>query len=204
MIFPSDKTSLISKLNITIAAIHHSLSSRTDIMVTTSFGFQSALLFFLLREAGVNANFLFISSPLSYGGVAKQRQVICDLFEPDVYEVKRDQWLTEKLAGRDFLDIPVETRSVICTELKREPLLQFAKQHDSKVWVTGIRRDQTNARTATHFINGTDLGMVKMAPIYCWDRNDVTALLRYCRLPVNHDYVDMCKFNSSQECGLHV
>ena len=81
MITLGQNKSLVSTLNVTITALNHSLAGRDDILVTTSYGFQSALLFFLMQEAGVNAEYLYISSALAQGGIEQHRELINDIFQ---------------------------------------------------------------------------------------------------------------------------
>ena len=194
---------LMSALHVTITSLNHALSGREDVLVTTSFGFQSALLFFLLKEADVDAQFLYISSPLAFGGIERQRELISDLFHVEVCEVSRSEWVAGELGASEFMNLSSARRKTICSDLKRGPLMDFSRENKIKVWVTGIRRDQTRSRASVQFINGTDLGMVKVAPIYSWGSSEVESLLRYCKLPVNTEYVDLCKYNDTFECGLH-
>ena len=45
--------------------------------------------------------------------------------------------------------------------------------------------------------------MIKIAPIFNWGGEEVDKILKYCNLPVNRMYADLCKMNASGECGLH-
>lgn len=194
----------IKIIETTTEALHFALSNRSDVITTTSFGYQSALLFYLLDAAGINYDCLYVSSSLASGGQAKLREELDALFGISVTEVSRTGWVTEQLSGRDFLDLPEQEREVLCSDLKKAPLKNFIAEQCAGVWVTGIRRDQTKARQQATFISVTDLGVVKVAPMFAWSKEDTRLILKACGLPVNNDYVDMCKLNSSLECGLHV
>lgn len=202
MIFQNSKLS--SVLNSTVTALNYTLANRNDVIVTTSFGYQSALLFFLLDEAGVNAKYLYISSKLSYGNIPAHRNRIKDLFDIQIDEINRDDWLENETNGIEFIQLSDVKKADICRDLKRTPLLEYSKKYNRNIWVTGIRRDQSSSRALTQFVNGTDLGMVKIAPMYNWVSSDAYELMKYCKLPINEDYKDLCKMNNKKECGLHL
>ena len=194
----------IKTIETTTEALHFALSNRSDVITTTSFGYQSALLFYLLDAAGIKHGCLYVSSNLASGGQAKLQDELDALFGVNVTEVSRSDWVKEQLTGRDFLDVPEKEREALCSDLKKAPLKNFICEQGAGVWVTGIRRDQTKARQRAMFMSATDLGVVKVAPMFAWSKEDTRLILKACGLPVNNEYVDMCKLNSSLERGLHV
>ena len=197
----NDYKKLLSR---TIDTLNYTLSERDDVFVTTSFGYQSALLFFLMEESGISSRCLFIKSNLAYGGIESQKDYLVDRFKLNIDVVNRSEWLEEQLQGDEFLELDNSIRSRICYELKREPLIDYIKENNHILWVSGIRRDQTDIRARTHFLNTTDLNVVKVAPLYAWSKSEVHELIRSAGLKVNDDYVDLCKINDSKECGLHL
>ena len=96
-----------------------------------------------------------------------------------------------------------DRRESICRNLKRQPLLDYIKSNSFKIWISGIRKDQTEARGAIQFMSVTDLSVIKLSPLFAWSKNDVKDLMINNNLKVNAEYVDLCKFNESNECGLH-
>lgn len=187
----------------TIASLEFSLKGRDDFFLTTSFGYQSSLLFFLLSEAGIVPKCLFIKSGLSIGGIQEQMDYITDRFAVDLYVVDRTPWVDEQLKGRDFMDLDESERRLLCRSVKRAPLLEFIELNAMQIWISGIRKDQTQARETTNFLSVTDLSVIKLSPLFNWSRSDVKRLMHENSLRPNEDYFDLCKLNESKECGLH-
>lgn len=56
-----------------------------------------------------------------------------------------------------FFTLDAGRRESICRNLKREPLLEYIKSKSFKIWISGIRGDQTETRGAVRFMSVTDL-----------------------------------------------
>ena len=191
-------------LDNTLASLEFSLSGRDDFFLTTSFGYQSALLFFLLSELGLSPECLFVKSRLASAGVSRQMDYISSNFDIKLHIVCRDDWLEEKLFSRDFMDLVESERREICKLLKRDPLLEFIKKNSFKIWLSGIRKDQTASRSRLDFLEVTDLNVIKISPMFNWSRQQTSDLLASNNLRCNGDYYELCKVNESMECGLHL
>lgn len=188
----------------TLSALDFCLKGRNDFFLTTSFGYQSSLLFFLMAELGVPVKCLYIRSSLSEYGVDEQMDYVTNNFHIDLKVVDRSHWLESELRGQDFFTLDAGRRQSICRNLKREPLLEYIKSNAFKIWISGIRRDQTDARGAVRFMSVTDLSVIKLSPLFGWSKQEVKNLIIDNKLRVNADYFDLCKVNEFKECGLHL
>ena len=188
----------------TLSALDFCLKGREDFFITTSFGYQSSLLFFLMAELGVPVKCLYVKSNLSMYGIDKQMDYVTNNFDVDLKIVDRCKWLEGELKGQDFLSLDIARRKDICRNLKREPLLEYIRTNSFKIWISGIRKDQTETRSAIQFMSVTDLSVIKLSPLFAWSKEDVKNLIENNNLQVNAEYVDLCKFNESKECGLHL
>ena len=72
-----------------------------------------------------------------------------------------------------------------------------------KIWISGIRKDQTKSRESIQFLEVTDLNVIKISPLFEWTTDDITKIIKSNKLKVNIDYTDLCKLNNARECGLH-
>ena len=82
----------------------------------------------------------------------------------------------------------VELRQKCCDVRKVRPLARALLDYDA--WITGVRREQSSARTATPLVT-TDLahgGIAKVAPLASWSRRDVWAYVQARELPVHPLY----------------
>lgn len=201
----AQRSSSVEKLLVpVIESLRFSLMGRGDVFFTTSFGYQSELLFFLLREAEVHADCLFIKSPLAVGGVDEQKNFLLSKYSlKNFVEIDRTEWLEATLGGRELFDLENKTRKLVCRSLKRAPLIDFIETNSMKAWVSGIRRDQTSNRESLNFIEVTDLGVIKLSPMFNWTSHQVGEIVKCLGLKTNNKYLDYCKFNNERECGLH-
>ena len=193
----------IKLIDSTLSALDFCLKGRDDFFLTTSFGYQSALLFFLFSELGITPRCLFIKSGLAKGGIDLQIEYVTKKYSIDLHVVDRGTWLEKQLDGRDFMTLDDATRKKICTDLKRGPLRSFIKKNSQKIWVSAIRKDQTASRAKIQFMEATDLNVIKICPLYAWTKYDAKNLILLNDLRVNDQYIDLCKLNESRECGLH-
>lgn len=187
----------------TLSSLDFCLNGRDDFFLTTSFGYQSALLFFLFSELGLPIKCLFIKSDLSISGIDKQKDYITNKFEIDLKIIDRSSWLEEQLKGENFVDLDQNKKRGICKNLKREPLLKYIKENSYKIWISGIRKDQTESRKSIQFMEVTDLNVIKISPLFFWSREDIKNLIVKNNLKVNAEHLDLCKLNDTKECGLH-
>ena len=195
---------LVSKLNATLEFVSTCIDGRDDFFITSSFGYQSALLFYLFSELGVKPNCLAIRSSLASGNIDCHRDYIATTFDAHLTEVDREDWLQRELSGKTFFDLDDKHRQKICRQLKRIPLLDYIESSHLKMWISGIRRDQTEHRSKLNTVEVTDLGVIKLSPFASWDTSEVEELMKICNLKQNEQYIDFCKNNGSRECGLHV
>ena len=156
-----------------------------------------------MAELGKPIKCLYIKSNLSERGVDEQMAYITNKFKIDLNVVDRSNWLKNQLKGKDFFSLENDKRKYICRNLKREPLLDFIKKNSFKIWISGIRRDQTDARGKVRFMSVTDLSVIKLSPLFEWSKEEVKNLIIENNLRVNVDHYDLCKLNESKECGLH-
>ncbi len=79
----------------------------------------------------------------------------------------------------------VENRQLCCRVRKVEPLNRYLSGLEA--WITGLRRDQTDNRSAALKleIDAAHGGIVKVNPIADWDHDDVWRYVRSHDVPVN-------------------
>lgn len=81
-----------------------------------------------------------------------------------------------------------ENRTLCCNLRKVEPLQRILKDH--KIWITGIRRDQTIFRTSSGVLeHNKEKGIIKVNPIIEWKSERVWDYIRQNSVPYNrlHD-----------------
>lgn len=89
--------------------------------------------------------------------------------------------------GDDAMYRSVELRKACCGLRKLEPLARLLENRSA--WVTGLRREQSDARGAVPFSEVDDHGRTKLSPLADWTWNDVWHYIATHRVPHNplHD-----------------
>jgi len=108
-----------------------------------------------------------------------------EAFFPDAARVEK--MVREK--GMNLFYHSVENRKLCCGIRKVEPLNRALSQLDG--WITGIRKDQTQNRTAARYVEiDTDHGnIIKVNPLLDWSLDQAWAYVRQNKVPYNilHD-----------------
>jgi phosphoadenosine phosphosulfate reductase len=180
------------------------LEKRDDFFITTSFGFQSAILFFLFDLLKIKPDTVYVKTGLTTGDTENHKKKIQELFDFNLIEYDRQDFLKEQIKGREFLDLPQDKRQNICREIKRRPLMEYIEKDKKNIWISGIRKSQTSNRRDVQFINTSDMGVVKISPLANFSDSDLLNISKKYSLPLNEDYKDLCKANPENECGLHI
>jgi len=90
------------------------------------------------------------------------------------------------------------------TELvKLEPFDRAIQELQPRVWLTGIRREETAYRRSLECVTYDSRGLIKVAPFFHATEADLEAYRRRYSLPTTRHYFDPTKVDASRECGLH-
>ena len=82
----------------------------------------------------------------------------------------------------------IENRKLCCNIRKIEPLRRAL--YNSKVWITGLRKDQSVTRFYTNLVEwDEELGLIKVNPLLSWTEKDVWKYIHDNDVPYNelHD-----------------
>jgi phosphoadenosine phosphosulfate reductase len=89
--------------------------------------------------------------------------------------------------GSDAMYRSIELRKACCGMRKMEPLARMLTGRSA--WITGLRREQSDARGAVPFADADDAGRAKLNPLADWSWNDVWHYIDLHGVPYNplHD-----------------
>lgn len=88
--------------------------------------------------------------------------------------------------------------------VKLEPFRRAFEELRPDVWLTGIRRDQTEFRRSLDIVSAGPNGTHKVAPVLHWSARDVDSYIARHGLPQEYDYFDPTKPEDHLECGLQL
>ena len=88
-------------------------------------------------------------------------------------------------------------------QVKLEPFARALEEYQPEIWLTGIRREETEHRKGLDIVSMDNRGIIKVAPIFCWSEDDVDDYMAQHKLPTCKHYFDPTKVQDGRECGLH-
>lgn len=88
-------------------------------------------------------------------------------------------------------------------QVKLEPFDRALAEFRPEVWLTGIRREETEHRKTLDIVSLDARGIVKVAPIFYWSDEQVEDYMEQQQLPTCKHYFDPTKVQDGRECGLH-
>lgn len=89
-------------------------------------------------------------------------------------------------------------------EVKLEPFERGMAELAPKVWITGVRAEETAERAQMQPVSLNPDGLIKLAPLLGWNAKQLHEYLKRHGLPNNFDYFDPTKLDDKRECGLHL
>jgi phosphoadenosine phosphosulfate reductase len=174
-------------------------------IVSTSFGPFAAVTLHLATRAWPEIPVLWVDA--GYGTAAMYRfadQLVEQLkLNLKIYRPRRSR------AHREAADGPLPGlgdpgHAAFTEEVKLEPFDRAVQDLGARVWISGIRAEETAERAAMRPVSLARDGVVRVAPVLHWNARRMNDYLKRHGLPNNFDYFDPTKVEDKRECGLHV
>jgi phosphoadenosine phosphosulfate reductase len=187
------------------AIVAWALERDAPAMATTSMGPGSAVMLHLLAARAPGLPVVWIDTGYNsaetyrFAEQLRQRlQLDLRVYAPQLTAARR-----EALFG----PIPtIEERDAharFTQQVKLEPFQRALDDLRPGLWLTGIRREETDHRRSLDVLSRDPRGMIKVAPLFHFSGADMRAYLRRHDLPENPRYFDPTKVFAGRECGLH-
>lgn len=163
----------------------------TEAVFSTSFGIEDQVLTHLIAQSGrrislftLETGRLFPETYYVWNRTLEKYKLPIKAYYPDTKAV--EQMVTEK--GPSSFYESVENRKECCHIRKIEPLRRAI--HGFKIWITGIRADQSANREDMENVEWDAANnIIKIHPLFHWTLEEVEAFLKKNGIPYNplHD-----------------
>jgi phosphoadenosine phosphosulfate reductase len=162
-------------------------ANRKNAVFTTSLGIEDQVLTAALSVAAPTVRIvtletgrLFAETVALLEETEKRFGIAIERFRPD--PVKLAAYV--KNHGLNGFYESVEARHACCGVRKLEPLARALGGAD--LWITGLRRGQSNTRSEAAFAEyDSDRGLIKANPLADWSMDDIRAFVASNDIPVN-------------------
>jgi phosphoadenosine phosphosulfate reductase len=211
----SENANSIAALNLPRANQQLASSSAQDVvqwalglggktLLTTNFGPQEAVLLHMVSQESPNTQVLWIDSgynmPQTYAfaeHVINQLNLNLVVYTPTVSAARRDA----VMGGIPTINDPAH--SEFTQQFKLEPFKRAMSELAPEVWLTALRREQSQLRQQMDTVAPGPNGTIKVSPLLDWSLEDMQAYLAKHGLPDEVRYFDPTKAETGRECGLH-
>jgi phosphoadenosine phosphosulfate reductase len=186
------------------AIIAYALALPLNAVVTTHFGPLEAVILHMASQIKPDIQVVWVDS--GYNTKATYRcaeKIIQSLkLKVDVFTPKISAARQEAALGGIPLYTDASHRDFTET-FKLEPFRRAMAQHKPQVWLTALRKEQTEFRQSLNIFTQDDKGTLKVAPFFYWTEAQMRAYLDTHQLPNEDSYYDPTKALENRECGLH-
>jgi phosphoadenosine phosphosulfate reductase len=184
--------------------IAHALSLPGKAVLTTHFGPLEAVILHMATRIVPNLQIVWVdhgyNTKATYRCAEKiitQLGLNVDVFTPKVTAARQEA----ALGG--IPSYTEDAHKVFTENFKLEPFRRAMAAHQPKIWLTALRREQTEFRQSLNIFTQDDKGVLKVAPLFFWSEDQMRAYLAEHNLPNEDSYYDPTKALENRECGLH-
>lgn len=154
-----------------------------DVILTSSFGAESALMLHLVSEVIPNVRVVFIDTGYLFPETYRFARELANRFRIDL-RTYRPQISTAALEAEygKLWEGDAEDLKLYAQITKVEPMDRALKELRPKAWIAGLRADQTQFRAGLQKVD-TSASITKISPILDWTRQDIARYMKQHALP---------------------
>lgn len=174
-------------------------------ITTTSMGKNAAVMLHLVSQVDKSVPTIWVDSGYNLRDtyvvaerLIRELQLNIHVFSPLMTSERRNAIM----GGVPTVD-EEERHQEFTRQVKLEPFARALDEFKPEIWLTGIRREETEHRKSLDIVSLDNRGIIKVAPIFHWSEDDVEDYMERFELPSCRHYFDPTKVHDGRECGLH-
>ena len=212
------KTRLDFLVNQAVSSLKLVSAQKKNTYMLSSFGVNSALLFQLVKEAGVNLPVLTVDTGFWYSETYKFKDKLVKAYGSKLVTASPSKMEVDKVLEEHLWLSDLKKYHKI---VKLNPLNDTIESHGIEVLVSAIRRGQTENREHLTIAEKGRSGELRVHPIIDWRREDVELFFETRNLPkhpLSHLYASIGDWTTTRpgesraesrnlengECGIHI
>ena len=187
------------------AAVRWALSLGKRTINTTSFGRNAAVMLHLVSQLDSSVPVVWVDTGYNLRDtylvaerLMRELGLNMHVYSPQMTSERRNAIMGGVPTVEDTALHEEFTRQV-----KLEPFDRALGDLNPEVWLTGIRREETEHRQSLDIVTLDGRGIIKVAPLFYWSEAEVEAYMARYELPSCRHYFDPTKVHDGRECGLH-
>ena len=182
------------------------VSLNKQVMTTTSFAQNSAVMLHLITQVDASIPVVWIDSGYNVPDTYRVAEQLMDQLKPNMMIYTPEMTAERRnaiLGGIPHPDDDPDVHEEFTRQVKLEPFNRALSEIGPEVWISGIRREETDFRKTLDIVSVDKRGILKVAPLFYLTEQDITAYMQLHQLPSCRHYFDPTKVIENRECGLH-
>lgn len=174
-------------------------------IATTSMGKNAAVMLHLVSAVDKSVPTIWVDTGYNLRDTyVVAERLIRDLdLEMHVYSPQMTSERRNAIIGGIPTPDEEEQHQEFTQQVKLEPFERALTDFQPDIWLTGIRREETEHRKTLDIVSVDGRGIIKVAPIFYWSDEEVESYMAQHELPTCKHYFDPTKAWDGRECGLH-
>jgi phosphoadenosine phosphosulfate reductase len=173
-------------------------------IVTTSFGPLSASLLHACVRVKPDMQVVWCDTGYNTEATYKHLETLSEKLKLnlDIFAPQYTTAFLDYTMGRPSVDS--DTHNQFSEKVKLEPFRRALDKHQPDVWLSNLRKGQTEYRETLDILSFSEEGILKVSPFYYYSDTELLDYLKMNHLPVQWDYHDPVKALEKRECGIHL
>ncbi len=185
--------------------VRWALSLQAKTIATTSMGKNAAVMLHLVSEVDKRVPTIWVDTGYNLRDTYIVAERLIRDLELDIHVYS--PLMTSERRNAIMGGVPTvdeeERHQDFTDQVKLEPFARALAAFKPEIWLTGIRKEETEHRKGLDIVSMDNRGIVKVAPIFSWSEDDVEGYMEQHGLPTCRHYFDPTKVHDGRECGLH-
>lgn len=185
--------------------VRWALDLQRPTIATTSMGRNAAVMLHLVSEIDRDLPTIWVDTGYNLRDtyivaerLIRDLQLNIHVYSPQMTSERRNAIM----GGIPTVD-EVERHQEFTRQVKLEPFDRALADFRPELWLTGIRREETEHRKTLDIVSMDARGIIKVAPLFYWSEEQVEDYMERQQLPSCRHYFDPTKVQDGRECGLH-
>ena len=189
---------ITARINAAMDIVDLGLQRASRPILTTKFGPQSAVLLHLVSQVRPDIPVVWVDTGFNTDATLEFVKTMSDRLQLDLRVFRPiETWNGAVPAPED------PARPEFSERVKLEPFRRALSELNPDVWITALRREQTEFREGLSLFQPAKDKVLKVYPLLDWRDAEMEAYLALHQLPSEPDYHDPTKAEPHLECGLH-
>lgn len=174
-------------------------------IITTNFRPQTAAILHLVTQVIPDIPVLWVDTGYNTDPTLEYAKQVTDLLKLNLTVFKPEE--SEKLEQFRATGIPMvddPNHDEFTKIVKLDPFKKGLASLDPSAWITGIRHEQTEFRKSLDILSHSKQGILKVAPIFYWSKQQQMDYIAKHGLPDEQRYFDPTKASDHRECGVQL